>query len=188
MPGARSFSPQSAAIHDFRTYFIARATNRYATMYYDIINSGAGMFNQGFYTALKNPARSASPATMEQGDRLSDGVDEVYRNAVSNGDRQEQTGGGGGMPIDAFDLHPTLPSMVPGHFGFVDLIAQDCGLEAGFRPPEGPPPRHNLSDRCLGPQTEVKSPAFALSSAGYSGDDLVFLAPAGDFVPRHLAG
>jgi hypothetical protein len=78
--------------------------------------------------------------------------------------------------------------MVPGHLGLVDLIAQDCGLEPGFGHPEDPPPRHNLSDRRLGPQTEVKSPAFALSSAGYSSHDPVFLAPAGHFVPRHLAG
>jgi hypothetical protein len=38
MPGASAGMRQPTARHDLRTYFIALATNAYATMHYDITN------------------------------------------------------------------------------------------------------------------------------------------------------
>src|SRR6266550_135104 len=65
-------------LSDFRTYFIARTANRYATMHYNIGDIGASALDEQGHSGLENPRRGAAPTGVQQCDGPARGIGQVH--------------------------------------------------------------------------------------------------------------
>src|SRR6266516_2439951 len=73
---------EAKARRDFRTYFIARATNAYSTMHYNIAALGEAAPLQQLHAPAQHSGGGAAPPGVQQGDRALLGHREIHRNAV----------------------------------------------------------------------------------------------------------
>src|SRR3977135_3611016 len=91
-PRPRLGAPAELAQH-FRTYFIALTANTYSTMHYDIIRPHKPQPLHELHTALQDACGGSPPAGVEQRDYLLLGCREVHRDAIGDGDREQQASG-----------------------------------------------------------------------------------------------
>jgi hypothetical protein len=93
MPGSGAFGGFSTALHDFRTYFIAVATNPYTTVHYQIGWIRSNGFTQGLDSLGKDATSDSPPTGVQQSHGLLHGIQEVNRNAVGHGDGEQNAFG-----------------------------------------------------------------------------------------------
>ncbi len=188
MPRPTAFCRQATAKHDLRTYFIARPTNSYTTMHYNVANGTRIPLDHRTNSGTKDVHTGPPPATMEQADGPPHRVDQVHWDTVRHRDCEEETRGRRHMPIEPVELHPAAAPGVPGNRAAMHLRGQNRRLEPRLGSPEGPPARHRLADRCLIPQTQVKTPPRLISAAGHPRHHAELLTPARDLPAGDWAG
>jgi hypothetical protein len=89
MPWPGAFGSFSTAFHDFRTYFIAVAANTYTTVYYQITWIRSYSFTQGLDSLGEDTTSGAPPTGVQESHGLLHGIQEVDRDAVSDGYREQ---------------------------------------------------------------------------------------------------
>ena len=150
-------------------------------MHYDARRRESQALQLG-YTAFQNPGGGPAPPGMEERHRPSR-CNQVDRDAVRDGDKQEHARIGGDVPIDALDEDPAGAGDVPYHRRSVYLVTQDEALKSGFGGPERGPPAHHLANRLPGPETEIETRRRAFAASGDPRDDAVPAAPLGEGIP-----
>jgi hypothetical protein len=85
---------------DFRAYFIASTTNTYSTMHYKSITSDTSSASDRGDAAGQDAVGGAPPARVEQADDARIGLDQIHGDAVGDGDRQQNAGLGGDVPVE----------------------------------------------------------------------------------------
>jgi hypothetical protein len=179
VPGAWSLRRRTTPNHHFRTYLIALAAYAYATMHYNVGLRGRGSGNQTFETAAQDAGGGPPPAAMKQGYAPARGY-QVYRNAVGDGDGEEDARGDRDPAVNAFYLNPSLAVVQVHDFGTMNLVAEGDRAKLCHLSSEREPTVHHLADGLLGPEAEVESAAGFFTSAGNPGDDSIPLAPTRD--------
>ena len=124
---------------------------------------------------------------MEKCDRRAGGH-QVNRDAVGDGDREEDAGCGGDPPIDPFQVNPPSPGLEGCDLDAVHLIPKGHGLEVAHVPAESQPAAHDFPNRLPAPEPEIEASARLVAAAGNPGDDAKPFLPAGDFESRHWSG
>src|SRR5579859_6027787 len=105
--GGTGWRGRNEACCNFRTYFIAIATNTYTTMYYEFITSDSSSASKRRDAPGENPVGGAPPARVEQTDRAGFRLHEVDRDAVGDRNGEQNTGIGRHMPIESVEHEPT---------------------------------------------------------------------------------
>src|SRR3989441_9195596 len=122
VPRLRSGATTELA-QDFRTYFIAIATNTYSTMHYDTFRPHYPEPLHELHAALQDASRRPPPSGVKQRDHLLLGCREVDRDAIGDGDREQQPACAGGMPVHAVDDQPSVAARgMPQHGRAVHLV------------------------------------------------------------------
>src|SRR6266436_3336028 len=146
-------SAQSKPHGDFRTNFIALATNADAAMHYNLARLGNAAPLEELDTLLENAVGGPAPSRVDQRDRtlLRDG--EVHRNTVGDGHGEQHAALAGRMSIDAVEDEPALGQrLVPMHVGTVHLVRQHRhGKARAERGAERAPAPDHLADRFVTP-------------------------------------
>jgi hypothetical protein len=117
---------------------------------------------------------------MEQGNTAS-GNQQIHRNTVGDGDREQHAGRRCDPAVDTIDVDPP-PTLLQNHeLDAVNLIAESDSLEFRHFSPEGEPAAHHFAHRLVTPEAQVK-PAIRLGAATSDArDDSVTFKPTGNF-------
>jgi len=182
MPGTIPIGREPTPVHDFTSNFITATANANATMHYNVRRQTPCAATEEPDAPFQNPSSGTPPAGMEKSNAPSTWVHQVDRDAVGHGDGEQDAAGGGDMPVHAFQLDPPGPGIGPDDLDPVGLVAEYGGPEALPRPPELPPPTHDLADRLPGPQPEIEF-GPRRSPTGDPGHHTVASPPARDLEP-----
>jgi hypothetical protein len=85
--------------------------------------------------------------------------DKIDRDAISNGNGQQNFWIRGDPAIDPFNLDPSVRSIDPFHRNAVNLVAEYDSLEISHLPPEAKPATHYVAHRLGTPESQVESPS-----------------------------
>ena len=171
---------RSAALHDFRTYFIALATYAHPTMHYHTGDLASGLRLQTLDAAGQDPPGGAAPACVQQGYSLSWGY-QVHRYTIGNGYGEQDAGRCRDPAVDPLDLDPAAAGIEAHELDAMYLVTERDRVELRELPPKGSPPAHHLSNRCFTPEAKIKPPARIGSAGGDTGNDSVLVPPTRDF-------
>src|SRR5437660_8395685 len=108
MPGGPRRPTGCQLVHDFRTYFIARTTNTNTTMHYNLARFHERLAPDQGHALLQHPASRTPPPRVQQRHHTLLGGDEIDRNAVGDGNREEHAGRPGGVAVHAVEDEPAL--------------------------------------------------------------------------------
>src|SRR6266480_4878844 len=178
----RGLGALAEAAQHFRTYFIALTTNTYSTMHYDVTGPHKPHPLHELHAALEDAPRRAPPSGVEQRHHLLVGCREVDRDAVGDGDGEQQAPGSRRMAVRAVDNQPPVAGRwMPTHRGPVHLVRQDHAGEARTdRGANGAPARHHLADVLFAPQAEGE----AMPAGRDPGHEAVAGGPFGELHAR----
>ncbi len=177
LPAGRCRKPEG--LKYFRTYFITRAANTYATMHYQVSCDAPCTPLQEAHSPLQNPATRPPPPCVEQGHRPGDRIDEVDRGAICHGDGQQDASGIRGVAVYPVEEEPAAPTLVPDDLRSVDLAAEGDKGEAWLDTAEGRPLPQHPPNRLVAGKAKVEW--FCGGTArGEAGDDPETLAPTRD--------
>src|SRR5207253_10658733 len=124
-PARLRFGTAGELREHFRTYFIARATNPWATMHYDIGGTHECLPLHELDTALQDPSRGAAPPGVQQRDHPLLGRCQVDGDAVGDRDGEQQSGRAGRVAVAAVEDEPAGGGRaVPGDRRTVDLVRE----------------------------------------------------------------
>jgi hypothetical protein len=186
VPWPASRRLETTALENFRSNFIARPTNTYATVHYDVASIRASSLQQPTHSPGEDSSGGSPPSGMEES-HSPPGRYQVHRNAIGHCDREQDAGPARNPTIDSFFPDPSPGGIDLEQLHSVDLVPQDNSGEARHLPPQGQPTAHHFANRLVTPEPQIEAPAGVGTAPGYAGGDTVSLPPFEELVARDCA-
>ena len=153
-------------------------------MYSEILDPRAPIPQFG-NAAGEDTTGGTAPAGMNQRDGVENRVDDVHRNAVGGGDRQEYSGSGGRVSVDPGQNREASKLVMPNHRRSMHLPGDDQRPTTGHSVLQCLPTGEHSSDRGTNPGKPQIEGRVPFPSSGNPGHHPVSLAPFGQLEPGH---
>ncbi len=167
---------------DFGSYLIARSTNTWPAVHYEVFDRNARLRLQQSDTCTEHPRRSPPPPGMQEGNAPRRRIVEKHRDAVGDGDRDEETGSRCGVAVFPVENSEAVaPSRVPLDPNAVELAGDYCSTGSALALEPGPP----VEDQRWGGLAQRKVEGIiGLPSTGNTRDDPEPRPPVIQLEPR----